>query len=40
MQRTTLYQPVTGERHRRAITAAPLAEPVLTRVASRIMSFA
>jgi FO synthase len=40
MQRTTLYQPVTGERHRRAITAAPLAEPVLTPVTTRILSFA
>ena len=40
MQRTTLYLPVTGERSLRAKTAAPLLEPVSTRVASRIVSFA
>jgi FO synthase len=40
LQRTTLYLPVSGERSLCAKNAAPLAEPVSTRVASRIVSFA
>jgi FO synthase len=39
MQRTTLYTPVTTDRHQRAMVAPELAEPVLAKVTSRIVSF-
>lgn len=39
MQRTTLYTPVTRDRHQRAMVAPELTEPVLAKVTSRIVSF-
>ena len=39
MQRSTLYQPVSEERHQCAKHAAPLTEPVLAKVTSKVVSF-
>src|SRR5207245_815853 len=39
MQRSTLYKPVSEERHECAKHAAPLTEPVLAKVTSKVVSF-
>ncbi len=39
MQRSTLYQPVSDERHQCAKHAAPLTEPVMAKVNSKVVSF-
>jgi FO synthase len=39
MQRSTLYKPVSEERHQCAKTAGPLTEPVLAKVTSKVVSF-